>query len=217
MRSRHVVGLLLLMLLGAGCATVEGPTTDEVQPTNGLLGQETEAVPTAAPENLAEPTATEAAVTGGEVMQLTSPAFEAGGTIPVKFSCDGEDISPPLSWQQVPEAVKGFALVMDDPDAPAGTWDHWLLYNIPASVRSLPEAVPATPKLEDGSSHGSNSWGRLDYGGPCPPSGTHRYQFRLYALDAELNLESGLSKSALESAIAGHILDQVELLGKYSR
>jgi Raf kinase inhibitor-like YbhB/YbcL family protein len=137
--------------------------------------------------------------------------------IPKRFTCDGEDLSPPLSWSGLPAGTRSLALICDDPDAPVGTWDHWVLFNIPATVTGLPENVPAKASLDDGSVHGNNSWGRPGYGGPCPPGGTHRYFFKLYALDTELNLKTGATKSQLVKAMEGHILDQAQLMGKYRR
>jgi hypothetical protein len=150
-------------------------------------------------------------------LQLTSEAFSDGTMIPKRFTCDGEDVSPPLSWSALPAETGSLALICDDPDAPVGTWDHWVLFNIPATATGLPEDVPAKAIREDGSVHGNNSWGRLGYGGPCPPGGTHRYFFKLYALDIALNLTSGATKSQLVSAMEGHILDQGQLMGKYRR
>ena len=149
--------------------------------------------------------------------ELTSSAFAHEGSIPSKYSCDGEDVSPPVAWSEPPEGTQSFALILDDPDAPAGIWVHWILYNIPAEARSLPEGVPATVELADGSMHGKNSWRRMEYGGPCPPGGTHRYVFKLYALDTMLDLAAGASKERLTQAMEGHILDQAELLGTYTR
>jgi len=148
---------------------------------------------------------------------LTSTAFSQGGPIPVKFSCDGEDLSPSLAWTDPPAGTQSFALIMDDPDAPGSTWVHWVLYNIPAARRSLPEAVPSDARLADGSLHGKNSWGRSGYGGPCPPSGTHRYFFRLYALDAVLDLPAGASSGELTRLMQGHILGQADWMGTYKR
>jgi Raf kinase inhibitor-like YbhB/YbcL family protein len=150
-------------------------------------------------------------------MQLGSSAFSEGDPIPTKYTCDGDDVSPPLVWGDPPGGTVSFALINDDPDAPVGTWVHWVLYNLPADARSLPEAVPADAELPDGSRHGQNSWRRLDYGGPCPPGGTHRYFFKLYALDAALELPSGASKEDVLKAMEGHILGQTELMGVYSR
>lgn len=150
-------------------------------------------------------------------MQLISSEFEAGSPIPQAYSCDGEDVSPPLGWSDAPEGAVSFALIMDDPDAPGGTWDHWLLFNIPADARSLPRGVPSSEVLDDGSRHGQNSWGRAEYGGPCPPSGTHRYVFKLFALDKMLELEAGAAKADLRNAMEGHILAQAQLIGTFSR
>jgi len=149
--------------------------------------------------------------------ELTSTAFAPGEPIPRKYTCDGEDISPPLRWSDPPQDTQSFALIADDPDAPVGTWVHWVLYNLPAETRALPQAVPPDPNLPDGSRHGKNSWRRLGYGGPCPPSGTHRYFFKLYALDRVLDLASGGSKKQLLRAMEGHMLSQAELMGLYSR
>ncbi|MBN1834942.1 MAG: YbhB/YbcL family Raf kinase inhibitor-like protein [Spirochaetales bacterium] len=151
-------------------------------------------------------------------MTIRSTAFEAGGPIAQTYTCDGRDVSPPLRWDNVPDATKSFALVCDDPDAPVGTWVHWVLYRIPGSVRQLPEAVPARETLPDGSTQGRNDFGKIGYGGPCPPRGKpHRYFFRLYALDEELSLAPGLSKKALLKAIDGHVLVEAELYGTYGR
>lgn len=150
-------------------------------------------------------------------IQLTSEAFSDGTMIPKRFTCDGEDLSPPLSWSGLPAGTGSLALICDDPDAPVGTWDHWVLFNIPASATGLPVNVPAKAILDDGSVHGNNSWGRLGYGGPCPPGGTHRYFFKLFALDIALNLKTGATKSQLVKAMEGHILDQGQLMGKYRR
>lgn len=150
-------------------------------------------------------------------IQLTSEAFSDGTMIPKQFTCDGEDLSPPLSWSGLPTETATLALICDDPDAPVGTWDHWVLFNIPASATGLPVNVPSKATLDDGSVHGNNSWGRLGYGGPCPPGGTHRYFFKLYALDIALNLKTGVTKSQLVKAMEGHILDQGQLMGQYRR
>ncbi|GAB4242858.1 MAG: YbhB/YbcL family Raf kinase inhibitor-like protein [Acidobacteriota bacterium] len=150
-------------------------------------------------------------------MLLTSPAFAAGGEIPVRYTCDGEDISPPLNWAGVPAAAKALVLIMDDPDAPVGTWDHWILYNIPASLAGLAENYPAMAEAPDGTRSGRNSWGRLGYGGPCPPSGTHRYFFRLYALSGKLDLAPGATSQQVRAAMAGLVLDETSMYGTYRR
>jgi Raf kinase inhibitor-like YbhB/YbcL family protein len=156
---------------------------------------------------------------GGQLMelQLTSPAFEEGGLIPQKFSCDGQDVSPPLYWKGVPDGTRSLALICDDPDAPVGTWVHWVLFNLPAETTSLPEAVPENETLENGARHGLNSWRRPGYGGPCPPGGTHRYFFKLYALDTNLDLSAGTGKEDLLKEMEGHILAEVRLMGRYKR
>ena len=151
-------------------------------------------------------------------LELTSAAFAPGETIPDEYTCDGQDISPPLSWSDPPQRTESFVLIFDDPDAPVGTWVHWVLFNIPADKRSLSENVPAQDQLPDGSLHGRNSWKRRDYGGPCPPSGsTHRYVFQLLALDRELDLEAGATKKQVLGATEGHVLAQGELTGEYGR
>ena len=149
--------------------------------------------------------------------QITSESFEAEASIPVMYTCDGENISPPLAWSDAPAGAVSFALISDDPDAPAGTWVHWVLFNIPGDARSLTEAVPADDTLADGSLHGQNSWGTLGYGGPCPPSGTHRYFFKLYALDQLLELPANATKEELLAAMEGHVLGEAELMGTYAR
>ena len=150
-------------------------------------------------------------------LSITSPAFKNGSPIPALYSCKGRDISPALLWSDAPAGTKSLALIMDDPDAPGGTWVHWVVYNIPASAVELQEASPAQANLADGSLNGTNSWGKLGYGGPCPPSGTHRYFFKLYALDTMLSLPSGANKQNLLSAMMNHILALVELIGTFSK
>lgn len=148
---------------------------------------------------------------------VTSPVFTQNAPIPPKYTCDGQDISPPLSWSGAPANTRSFTLIVDDPDAPMGVWVHWLLFDIPASASGLPEAIPQTAVLADGSRHGTNSWGRRDYGGPCPPSGTHRYFFKVYALDAPLALPAGATNAQLLQEMQGHILAEGELMGVYRR
>ncbi|HLF73013.1 MAG TPA: YbhB/YbcL family Raf kinase inhibitor-like protein [Anaerolineales bacterium] len=150
-------------------------------------------------------------------IQLTSDAFAHEKPIPAQYTCTGSDISPALTWGEPPAGTQSFALIMDDPDAPMGTWVHWVLFNIPASARGLPEAVPAGQTLSDGSTHGRNSSGNQGYNGPCPPSGTHRYFFKLYALDEMLGILAGADKGELLKAMEGHLLAQGELMGTFSR
>lgn len=154
-----------------------------------------------------------------QVMELkvSSTAFSEGGMIPSQYTCDGADKSPPLAWSKGPEGTKSYALISDDPDAPVGTWVHWVMYNVPLSVTSLSENVPKKAKLDDGSLQGTNDFRKHGYGGPCPPGGTHRYYFKIYALDAKLSPDAGLTKKQLLKAMEGHILAQGQLMGRYSR
>jgi Raf kinase inhibitor-like YbhB/YbcL family protein len=155
---------------------------------------------------------------GGKMdIKLKSSAFEEGGMIPKKYSCDGPNVSPPLEWESAPSGCKAFALICDDPDAPMGTWVHWVVYNIPARVNRLAEGISASKVLDDGTLQGINDFRKIGYGGPCPPGGTHRYYFTIYALDAPLKLDSGATKSQLSRAMEGHILAQGQLMGKYKR
>jgi len=144
-------------------------------------------------------------------MNLTSPAFENGGVIPVKYTCDGENISPPLGIADIPNGTESLALILDDPDAPMGTWDHWLIWDFDPVGRIDENSVPHGAVL------GMNSFKRLSYGGPCPPDREHRYFFRLYALDIRLQLPEGSSKEALLKAMGGHVLAEAELMGRYNR
>lgn len=151
-------------------------------------------------------------------LDLISSAFAEGEAIPTRYTCDGEDVSPPLKWSNVPEGTKSFALIADDPDAPAGTWVHWVIYDIPANVSELPEAVPTTETLANGARQGVNDFKRIGYGGPCPPRGApHRYFFKLYALDVVLGLEPRATKKDLLRAMEDHILAQGQLMGTYKR
>ncbi|HSG42358.1 MAG TPA: YbhB/YbcL family Raf kinase inhibitor-like protein [Anaerolineales bacterium] len=186
--------LLLVFMLLSACAPTEQETPQQT---------------------ITDPLGMEEAVS----IEITSSAFANGQPIPPKHACTGDaatslkDVSPALSWSEPPAGTQSFALIMNDPDAPVGTWDHWILFNIPASTRSLPESMP----VNSGFSNGSNSWGRTGYGGPCPPSGTHRYFFKLYALDEMLAISEGASKGELEKAMVGHILAQGELMGTFAK
>jgi len=156
-----------------------------------------------------------------EAMELTSPNFENQADIPVKHTCDGSDTSPALQWTDVPEGTQSFALIVDDPDAPDPanpkmTWVHWVVYNIPASVESLPEGAAAAD-LPKGTLNGVNDWKRTGFGGPCPPIGTHRYFHKIYALDTVLPDLKNPTKADLEKAMEGHILGKAELVGLYKR
>jgi hypothetical protein len=156
---------------------------------------------------------------GGAVsLQMTSSAFSAGDMIPKKFTCDGPDVSPQLSWTDSPAKTKSFTLIMDDPDAPLGTWVHWVLFDLPADTKELSEGVAKPEELPNGARQGNNDFLKIGYGGPCPPPGKpHRYFFKLYALDAKLNLKAGATKAEVERAMKRHILAQAELIGRYGR
>jgi len=161
--------------------------------------------------------ATEEETLSDSSIELTSPAFTDGSDIPTKYTCDGEGVSPPLEWSNLPGGTKSIALIVDDPDAPGRTFVHWVLYAISPDARGLPENVPDVDITPEGARHGKSGFGRIGYGGPCPPSGSHRYFFKLYALDSELGLEVGADKSDLLQAMEGHILAQGQLMGRYQR
>lgn len=146
-------------------------------------------------------------------MELKSTAFLNNQMIPKKYTCEGENVSVPLNWAKAPSSTKSFALVVDDPDAPVGVWDHWLIYNIPSDQTSLDEAQ----KIQSPLLQGKNSWGKMAYGGPCPPSGTHHYHFKLYALSDSLPATSGYTKAALEKLMEGKIIEQTSLVGLYKK
>jgi len=148
---------------------------------------------------------------------LKSAAFSEGGWIPEKYTCDGDNVSPPLEWSGLPAGTTSLALICDDPDAPMGTWVHWVVFNIPPETDGLPENVPPERELKQGGLQGINDFRKIGYGGPCPLGGTHRYFFKLYALDCRLDLPAGITKAQLMAAMEGHILDQAVLMGRYSR
>jgi len=177
------------------------------------------AVPTLTFCSCKESKQTVAEAEGGKKMEIkvSSSAFAEGGLIPPKYTCDGSDISPPLQWDSVPEGTRSIALISDDPDAPMGTWVHWVLFNLPGETRELEENIPGDETLPNGAKQGVSDFGRIGYGGPCPPSGTHRYFFKIYALDTEAALSAGANKRQLLKAMEGHILGQGQLIGKYKR
>lgn len=184
---RIVLGVVLLMLSLTACAPSRPPA------------------PSTPEEAVSVPSFT-----------LTSTAFSQGGEIPARYTCKGQDLSPPLSWSDVPEGTKSLVLICDDPDAPRGTFVHWVVYNIPPSASRLPEGIPAEPSLEDGTLQGINHFGKIGYGGPCPPPGpAHRYFFKLYALDTTLELPPGATKEQVLKAMEGHILAKAELVGTF--
>lgn len=186
-RSIFRLGVLLLTLGLVGCG-----------------GEETTPAPPGVPPDLPP-------------LTLRSEAFAQGEAIPAQYTCDGADTSPPLSWEAPPEGTQSLALIMDDPDAPGGVWTHWVVYNLPPDTRSLAVERPAGETLPGGGVQGANSWGDPTYGGPCPPSGEHRYIFTLYALDTELELEPGAEKTAVLAAMEGRILARGSLMGTYQQ
>jgi hypothetical protein len=150
-------------------------------------------------------------------MKIQSQAFDEGGMIPKRYTCDDLDISPSLKWSAIPNGTKTISLICDDPDAPMGTWVHWVIFNIPSSITELAENIPPQKTLANGAKQGINDFGKIGYGGPCPPRGIHRYYFKLYALDVEVDLEGGATKDELLKAMEGHILAKAQLMGKYKR
>ena len=216
MKKSIVLILCLGLLLLEACATpqVSGEPKAPpaaVEPTEPLSEATEAPAPTAVPSPTEAPSE---AMESALPFELISTDFEQGEPIPVKYSCDGEDISPSLAWGDPPEGTQTLTLIMDDPDAPGGTWDHWIVFNISAELRELPEAM-SVGKLA--ATFGKNSWGRGDYGGPCPPGGTHRYFFKLYALDISLSLDENSNKGQVLAAMEGHILAETELMGTYNR
>lgn len=216
--GRTLAGPLAALVLCALLALCTGPSEEPDRPTSS---------PTPAANAVPFPAVTSTAVTilpddtdralVISTFTLSSTAFAQGEAIPTRYTCDGEDISPPMSWSDPPDGTKGLALICNDPDAPGGIWVHWVLSDIPAESRSIPEAVSADAQLPDGSRNGKNGWGKLGYGGPCPPSGTHRYVFKLYALDTTLDLPASAGKTEVEAAMENHVLAQAELMGTYQR
>ncbi|MCS7286110.1 MAG: YbhB/YbcL family Raf kinase inhibitor-like protein [Anaerolineae bacterium] len=202
MKGKNLFLLIITAVLALSCRPATAPVSPPPFPT-----------PTFTPALLSPiPTPT---VPG---MSLFSPAFTNGSLIPERYTCKGENISPPLGWTGVPAEAKSLVLICDDPDAPGGPFNHWLLYNIPPSTTNLPEGVPPLPSLPDGSFQGFNSFGKIGYDGPCPPPGsTHRYFFRLYALDKTLNIPPKARKAEILRAMEGHILAVAELMGRFSR
>ncbi len=150
-------------------------------------------------------------------IKLTSTAFKEGESIPHQYTCDGVNVSPPLEWSGVPKSAKTVAMIADDPDAPSGTWVHWIVYNLPAENIGMVENLPASENLKAGGLQGKNDFGNVGYTGPCPPSGTHRYFFKIYALDGELALKARATKPEVEKAMEGHVVAQGQLMGTYRR
>lgn len=213
-RNRFVIVFGLLLLLSAtisGCQAEPAITPVNTEPPSITL-EETKEVEQPMTEVIESPEPTQSPVE----FKLTSESFLEGEPIPSKYACNGEDVSPPLAWDGAPNNANSFVLIMDDPDVPVGTWVHWVLFNTPGDENSLPENLPADAIFANGGQQGSNSWGNIGYGGPCPPSGTHRYYFKLYALDTSLVLGESASKEDVLAAMEGHILMETELMGTYS-
>ena len=151
-------------------------------------------------------------------LTVSSTVFREGETIPAKYTCQGEDISPSITWGEPPDGTRSLAIIVDDPDAPGGVFTHWIIFNLPADTRQLPAAVPTQPQLDSGARQGKTDFGRVGYGGPCPPPGKpHRYQFTVYALDRTLDLAAGASRSQVLEAMQGNILSRGRLTGIYER
>lgn len=193
--------LIIIFLL----AVISGCVAEEKEKTTFPIS-----TPTAIEKNTKE-------VTTMQNISISAEAFQAGGAIPPEYTCDGSDVSPALSWKGIPSNAKSIALIMDDPDAPGGTFVHWVLYNIPAGTEKLPMGIPGNQTLGDGSRQGITDFGSVGYGGPCPPRGTHRYYFRIYAIDTMLDLPPGASRKQVDSAMKGHVLAAGELMGRYGR
>ena len=205
--------LCIFFLTACGAPAMTPPPTQPAPPI--VIPTETIIVPTDAAPIVETPVIM---VEPSVPFRLDSDAFVEGYPIPADYSCKGKDISPPLIWTEPPAGTQSFALIMDDPDAPGGTWDHWLVYYIPADVRVLPADMTNGMKFGDVAAlFGVNSWGETSYGGPCPPSGTHHYSFRLYALDSIPDFGEKPDKSQLLAAMEGHILAQAELIGTFSK
>lgn len=197
MRRLISAGILCAAMLVAAC----GGATSSSAPGSAL--------------GTATPTAT--GKEGTVSFTVTSDDFNANGPIPARFTCDGQSVSPALTWHDAPANAAAFALIVDDPDAPSGTFTHWVLFNLPAGTTSLPRGVPTTDRLDNGALQGANGAGGTGYTGPCPPSGTHHYHFTLYALDGTLNLGAGASKQQVLDAMKGHVIAQAEIVGTYRR
>jgi len=202
-RSRFRLDLLLLSgALGLVAANSRGPRLVAI----GRLG----------PDGSSTVPVDQGSSFGG--FSVRAEAFKPGADIPRKFSCQGSDISPALVWTDPPAATQSLVLIVDDPDAPAGTWVHWVLYDLPPGMRRLDEALRPTAEVTGGGRQGANDFGKTGYGGPCPPPGKpHRYFFRLYALDSRLNLKAGATKTEVEEAMKGHVLAKAEVMGRYGR
>jgi len=216
--KNKVAVLLIAVTLISGLAL---PACTGGQPTPPAEEPKTEEPTVAPPAEEPTPPAEEPEVEAPEeeemVLTVSSQAFQEGDTIPTKYTCQGQDVSPPLAWTEPPAGTQSFALIVDDPDAPGGVFTHWVLWNIPPDTKELPEDMPAQAQLPSGVLQGKNDFGKIGYDGPCPPAGRHRYQFTLYALDQALDLKQGAYKKQVVDAMQGHILAQSRLTGNYQR
>ncbi|MEA3366279.1 MAG: YbhB/YbcL family Raf kinase inhibitor-like protein [Candidatus Hydrogenedentes bacterium] len=223
--SMRFGAIVLSLAVAFGCQKAEGPSQTAGRGTQASAERPDEPGLAASSDETAagapRPAGGEHEQEGGNAMTLdiTSPAFEDQGSIPKQYTADGEDVSPPLSWTGVPEETQSLALICDDPDAPVGTWVHWVIWNIPVSETGLKEGIPAKEReLPNGAVQGTNDFRKIGYGGPAPPRGpAHRYFFKLYALDTSLDLAPGAKKDALEKAMEGHVLAEAQLVGQYAR
>jgi Raf kinase inhibitor-like YbhB/YbcL family protein len=207
MMNRLLFAITTVAILLPSCTAAPSATATS-QPTE----MEVLSAITASPEPALIPTDTLMPLT------LTSTGFTEGSTIPAEFGCTGANRSPQLDWTEPPAGTQSFALIFDDPDASSRGFVHWVVYNIPADARSLWEGIPADPVIHDSAVHGTNGWGRMDYGGPCPPQGsTHRYVFTLYALDTLLDLQPGATREELQEALRVHVLAEARLTAMFGR
>jgi Raf kinase inhibitor-like YbhB/YbcL family protein len=210
---RRAVAVALALLCASSCSRRDAPARDSAQPARSADSAAVRgaAATTARPETVVRVTT---------MFTLASPAFQSGDSIPRQYTCDGADVSPPLDWLAPPAGTVSFALVVEDPDAPGGTFIHWVLYDLPGTSASLPEAVPKSAELPQlgGARQGRTSFGRTGYGGPCPPSGpAHHYHFRLFAVNAKLGLRAGATRDEVMTAMQAHELGRAELVGLYAR
>jgi Raf kinase inhibitor-like YbhB/YbcL family protein len=223
--SKLVALALVALVVAAGVGywflTPKMPNepTSTVATISGLTPLQRTQIPTTSTTltSAATPAASEGTTEVGMGLTVMSQAFKSGESMPRKYACGGEDVSPPISWSGRPERTESYVLIVSDLDAPMGTFTHWVIFNIPAQDSSLQEGVPSVETLSNGAIQGRNGFGKIGYAGPCPPSGAHRYVFHLYALDTLLSLEAGVTEHDVLDAMKGHVLAEAELTGIYSR
>ena len=212
-RFMFIPAVVFLLAGFCGCKSKTPATSDEKKAPSSTVTAPADKPP-------AEPSVDQPLIPkDAAIIQITTSAIESGGLMNSEYTCDGKDISPELKWRLIPAAAQSLALIMDDPDAPSGTWTHWVIYNIPANTGGFRPGVPRDETVAGAGSQGANSWDKdnIGYGGPCPPGGTHRYFFKLYALDAKLDLEPGASKAELEAAMKGRVIGFGQFVVRYSR